>query len=275
MQVRDSRLVVLTTRGDILKSMYFLHLRLFHKCSIIIGTVIACAVKAYCRALLFIIPESEGSALKLKSASPPFILLLFIAIAFLLNLAFVSFFELSESYSMAITAVLLIGIILILNYLYKVYKASSPDETEEYIIQQEDNFHEFSFKAEFAKLREKFNYEITTNDDTHFGREFDRLLAQVEKDLLGLARNPKNMIGEPDYHGIVTDQVMLALLDKISMGNYIRKGVPDFDTQFFVSICRNIIASEFESGNLSEEKHHHALQILEREIQNGKVIPKK
>ena len=218
--------------------------------------------------------ESEGSAYKVKSASPPFILLLFIAIAFLLNLAFVSFFEFSEDYSMAITAVLLIGIILILNYLYKVYKAASPDETEEYIIQQEDNFHEFSFKAEFTKLRETFNYEITTNDDTHFGREFDSLLAQVEKDLLLLARHPKNMVGEPDYHGIVTDQVILALLDKVSMGNYIRKGVPDFDTQYFVSICRKILTDALKDGTFSEEKHNHALELLEREIQNGKVMPK-
>ena len=83
------------------------------------------------------------------------------------------------------------------------------------------------------------------------------------------------MLGEPNYHTIVTDQVILALLDKISTGNYIRKGVPDLDTQYFVTICRKIIADEFESGNLSEEKHDHALQILEREIQNGKVTPKK
>ena len=210
----------------------------------------------------------------MKSASPPVILLLFLATAFLLNLAFVTFFDFSEDYSMGITAALIIVIILILNYLYKVYKAASPDETEEYIIQQEDNFHEFSFKTEFARLREKFNYEITTNDDTHFGREFDSLLTQVEKDLLGLARNPKNMVGEPDYHAIVTDQVILALLDKVSMGNYIRKGVPDFDTQFFVSICRKILFDASKDGTISEEKHEHALQLLEQEIQNGKVTPR-
>ena len=207
----------------------------------------------------------------MKSASPLFILLLFIAIAFLLNLAFVSFFEFSEDYSMVITAALLIGIILILNYFYKAYKAASPKETEEYIIQQENNFHEFSFKSEFARLRETFNYEITTNDDTHFGREFDSLLAQVEKDLLSLARHPKNMVGEPDYHGIVTDQVILSLLDKISTGHYIRKGVPDFDTQFFVSLCRKILSDALDDGTISEEKHDHALQLLEQEIQNGKV----
>ena len=210
----------------------------------------------------------------MKSASPPFILLLFIATAFLLNLAFVTFFDFSEDYSMGITAVVIIGIILILNYLYKAYKAASPEETE-YFVSQEENFHEFSFKAEFAKLREKFNYELEANDDTHFGRDFKSLLAQIEKDLVALARNPKNMLGEPNYHTIVTDQVILALLDKISTGNYIRKGVPDLDTQYFVTICRKIITDEFESGNLSEEKHDHALQILEREIQNGKVTPKK
>lgn len=210
----------------------------------------------------------------MKSASPPVILLLFLAAAFLLNLAFVTYFDFSEDYSMGITAVLIIVIILILNYLYKVYKAASPEETDEYIIQQEDNFHEFSFKSEFAKLREKFNYEITTNDDTHFGRELDSLLAQVEKDLLGLARNPKNMVGEPDYHGIVTDQVILALLDKISMGHYIRKGVPDFDTQFFVSICRKILSDALDDGTFSEGKYEHALNLLEQEIQNGKVTPK-
>lgn len=206
----------------------------------------------------------------MKSASPPVILLLFLATAFLLNLAFVSFFEFSEYYSMGITAVLIIGIILILNYLYKAYKAASPEETE-YFVSQEENFHEFNFKAEFAKLREKFNYELAANDDTHFGREFDSLLAQIEKDLLALARNPKNMLGEPDYHGIVTDQVILSLLDKISTGHYIRKGVPDFDTQFFVSLCRKILSDALDDGTISEEKHDHALQLLEQEIQNGKV----
>lgn len=206
----------------------------------------------------------------MKSASPPVILLLFLATAFLLNLAFVSFFEFSEDYSMGITAVLIIGIILILNYLYKAYKAASPEETE-YFVSQEENFHEFNFKAEFAKLREKFNYELAANDDTHFGREFDSLLAQIEKDLLALARNPKNMLGEPDYHGIVTDQVILSLLDKISTGHYIRKGVPDFDTQFFVSLCRKILSVALDDGTISEEKHDHALQLLEQEIQNGKV----
>ena len=206
----------------------------------------------------------------MKSASPPVILLLFLATAFLLNLAFVSFFEFSEDYSMGITAVLIIGIILILNYLYKAYKAASPEETE-YFVSQEENFHEFNFKAEFAKLREKFNYELAANDDTHFGREFDSLLAQIEKDLLALARNPKNMLGEPDYHGIVTDQVILSLLDKISTGHYIRKGVPDFDTQFFVSLCRKILSDALDDGTISEEKHDHALQLLEQEIQNGKV----
>ena len=209
----------------------------------------------------------------MKSASPPFILLLFIAIAFMLNLAFVSFFEFSEDYSMGITAALIIIIILILNYLYKAYKAASPEETE-YFVSQEENLHEFNFKAEFAKLREKFNYELTANDDTHFGREFDSLLVQIEKDLLALARNPKNMWGEPDYHGIVTDQVILSLLDKISTGHYIRKGVPDFDTQFFVSLCKKILSDALNDGTISEEKHDHALQLLEQEIQNGKVSPK-
>ena len=210
----------------------------------------------------------------MKSASPPVILLLFLAAAFLLNLAFVTFFDLSEDYSMGITAVLIVVIILILNYLCKVYKAASPDETDEYIIQQEENFHEFNFKAEFSRLREKFDYELTTNDDTHFGREFDSLLSQIEKDLLSLARNPKNMVGESDYHAIVTDQVILALLDKISMGHYIRKGVPDFDTQFFVSICRKILSDALNDGTISESKHEHALKLLEQEIQNGKVSPK-
>lgn len=210
----------------------------------------------------------------MKTASPPVILLLFLAAAFLLNLAFVTFLDLSEDYSMAITAALIVVIILILNYLYKVYKAATPDETDEYIFQQEDNYHEFSFKSEFAKLREKFNYEIATNDDTHFGRELDSLLVQVEKDLLSLARNPKNMVGEPDYRAIVTDQVILAFLDKISTGHYIRKGVPDFDAQFFVSICRRILSDALNEGTISEGKHEHALKLLEQEIQNGKVSPK-
>ena len=61
---------------------------------------------------------------------------------------------------------------------------------------------------------------------------------------------------------------------KVAVGNYIRKGVPDFDTQFFVSICRKILADELKDGNISEEKHDRALKMLEREIQNGRVTVK-
>ena len=209
--------------------------------------------------------------------SPPVIALLFFAIALLLNLAFVTFLELSENSSLGITLALIIGVSLILNHFYKAYKKNKTAESEEDIddfVSQKENFHEFSFSSEFARLREKYSYELETNDSTHFGEDFDKLLSRVEKDMLSLARNPKNIQGVFDYHLVVTDQLILALLDKVAVGNYIRKGVPDFDTQFFVSICRKILADELKGGNISQEKHDHALKLLEQEIQNGRVTVK-
>ncbi len=214
----------------------------------------------------------------MKTVNPPVIALLLFAIAIALNLAFVTFFDLSENSSMGITVAMIIGVSLVLNHFYKEYKkrktAESAEEEIDDFISQKENFHEFSFKSEFARLREKYSYELETNDSIHFGKDFEKLLSQVEKDMLSLARNPKNIQGVFDYHTLVTDQLILALLDKVAVGNYIRKGVPDFDTQFFVSICRKILADERKDGNISEEKHDHALKLLEREIQNGRVMVK-
>ncbi len=211
----------------------------------------------------------------MKTASPPVIALLFFAVAILLNLAFVYLLELGENSSMGITVALIIIVSLVLNHFYKEYKkrktAESAEEETDDFISQKENFHEFSFKSEFARLREKYSYELETNDSTHFGEDFEKLLSRVEKDMLSLARNPKNIQGVFDYHTVVTDQIILALLDKVAVGNYIRKGVPDFDTQFFVTICRKILADELKDGNISEEKHDRALNMLEREIQNGRV----
>lgn len=212
----------------------------------------------------------------MKTVSPPVIALLFFAIALLLNLAFVTFLELSEYSSLGITVALIIGVSLILNHFYKAYKKNKAAESEEFedFVSKKENFHEFSFKAEFAKLREKYSYELETNDSTHFGEEFEKLIGGIEKDLLSLAGNPKNIQGAFDYHTVVTDQLILALLDKVAVGNYIRKGVPDFDTQFFVSLCRKILSDELKDGNISEGKYDHALKLLEREIQNGRVTVK-
>lgn len=214
----------------------------------------------------------------MKTVSPPVIALLFFAIAIALNLAFVTFFDLSENSSMGITVAMIIVVSLLLNHFYKDYRkrkaAESAEEEMDDFVSQKENFHEFSFKSEFANLREKYSYELETNDSTHFGKDFEKLLSHVEKDMLYLARNPKNIQGVFDYHTMVTDQIFLALLDKVAVGNYIRKGVPDFDTQFFVTICRKILADERKDGNISEEKHDRALNMLEREIQNGRVMVK-
>ena len=209
----------------------------------------------------------------MKTVSPPVIALLFFAIAILLNLAFVYLLELSENSSMGITVALIIIVSLVLNHFYKAYKkyeAANPDSTDDLVFQKE-NFHEFSFKSEFAKFREKYKYEIETNDATHFGKELESMIADIEKEMLALARDPNNIAGDFDYHTIVTDQLILALLDRVALGRYIRKGVPDFDTQFFVTLCRKILSDELSDGHISEEKHNHALKMLEREIQNGKV----
>ena len=208
--------------------------------------------------------------------SPPVIALLFFAIALLLNLAFVYFLELSENSSMGITVALIIVVSLMLNHFYKAYKkyeAAKLDSTDDLVFRKE-NFHEFSFKSEFARLREKYRYEIETNDATHFGKELDSLIRRIEKEMQALAGDPKNLAGDFDYHTIVTDQLILALLDEISVGHYIRKGVPDSDTQFFIALCRKVLSDELSDGNISEEKHNHALNMLEREIQNGKVSVK-
>ncbi len=212
----------------------------------------------------------------MNSVSPPVIVLLFFATAFLLNLAFVTLFNFSEDSSIGITIALIVSITFLLNHFYKVYKkyeAARLDSTDDLVFQKE-NFHEFSFKSEFARFREKYRYEIETNDATHFGKELDSLVRQIEKEMLALARDPKNTMDHFDYHTIVIDQVILALLDEISMGHYIRKGVPDFDTQFFITLCRKILSDELGDGNISEEKHDHALKMLEREIQNGMVSAK-
>ena len=214
----------------------------------------------------------------MKTVSPPVIALLFFAIALLLNLAFVYLLELSETSSLGITVALIIGVSLLLNHFYKDYKkrkaAESAEEEMDDFVSQKENFHEFSFKAEFAKFREKYSYELETNDSTHFGEDFEKLLSRVEKDMLSISKNPKNIQGVFDYHTVVIDQLILALLDKVAVGNYIRKGVPDFDTQFFVSLCRKILTDELKDGNISEEKHDHALKLLEQEIQNGRVTVK-
>ena len=212
----------------------------------------------------------------MKTVSPPVIALLFFAVAILLNLAFVYLLELSENSSMGITVALIIIVAMVLNHFYKAYKkheAASLDSTDELIFQKE-NFHEFSFKSEFARLREKYSYEIETDDSTHFGKELGSMLTYIEKEMLALARDPNHIAGDFDYHTIVIEQLILALLDKIALGHYIRKGVPDLDTQFFVTMCRKILSDELSDGNISEEKHNHALKMLEREIQNGRVTVK-
>ena len=208
--------------------------------------------------------------------SPPVIAMLFFAIALLLNMAFVYLLELSENSSMGITAALITIVSLVLNHFYKVYKkyeAARLDSTDDLIFQKE-NIHGFRFKSEFARFREKYRYEIETNDATHFGKELDSLIRKIEKKLLVLAGDPRNMEGDFDYHAIVTDQLILALLDEISMGHYIRKGVPDFDTQFFITLCRKVLSDELSDGNISEDKHDRALKMLDQEIQNGKVSVK-
>ena len=157
---------------------------------------------------------------------------------------------------------------------YKIYVKHKANQTaglsspKDYLFHKE-NIHEMNFKAQFANFRKEYNEYIEGNKANLFGKNFGTLINEVENKVMVLSKNPQNISDDIDYRMAVIDQIMLALLDKVTYGHYYYRGKPMGDTNYFISMYLKILQNEYEAGEINDEERKIAIDNLNYEIKNN------
>lgn len=134
---------------------------------------------------------------------------------------------------------------------------------------RKDNIHEINFKAQFANFRKKYSKEIDAVGLNQFGKEFGQVIDESEAKIFKTIKNPKNVPDNVDYWNITVNQVLLDLLDKIVYGRYIYRGVPAYETAYFVAMYRKLVEDAYNEGMVNAEERTNALDNLRYEIENN------
>lgn len=154
---------------------------------------------------------------------------------------------------------------------YKKYQAKKKagfTSAKDFLFHK-DNIHELNFKAQFANFRKQYKQDIEAVGIDKYGKEFGRLIDEVENKVLTLSSNPENVPENINYRITTIDQIMLAILDKVSCGSYIYRGMPAYETKYFCSMYRKILNDEHKAGDITDEEMKTALENLSYEIRNN------
>lgn len=134
---------------------------------------------------------------------------------------------------------------------------------------KKDNIHEINFKAQFANFRKKYEKEIRAVGMDEFGKEFGQVIDESEKKVMNTIKNPKNVPENIDYWNVTVNQVLLDLLDKVIYGRYIYRGMPAYETAYFVKMYKRLVEDAYNSGMCNAEERQNALENLADEIRNN------
>ena len=202
---------------------------------------------------------------------PPIIIAICFAMTFFFDYLLRSVFNIKGD----LNTFLSIGLTIIVSYcLYKIYMLlksandagiTSPTK----IIFHKENIHEINFKAQFANFKKKYEKEINSEDLNSYGKEFEKLINNVEAKLLTISRNPNNMPNNINYYNITIDQIMLALLDAVRYGHFIYRGMPAYETAYFIKMYQKILEDEYRAGTVTAEEKKNALDNLNYEVKNN------
>lgn len=113
----------------------------------------------------------------------------------------------------------------------------------------------------------KYSKEINDFRLCRYGKEFGELVDEVEKMLLKTVRDPNVKVADDIiYWNATIDQVLMALMDRIVTGYFVYRGMPAYETAYFVEVYKKIVEIEYEDGTINADERKIALDDLNNEL---------
>lgn len=130
-------------------------------------------------------------------------------------------------------------------------------------FKKKENIHEMNFKAQFANFRKRYEKEINAKGLDQYGKEFGDVIDEVESKVLKLVADPKTKIADNiKYWDTTVDQILMTLVDKVECGRYVYRGVPMYETAYFVAVYRTIVNDIYNDGMINAEERDIALKNM-------------
>ena len=134
-------------------------------------------------------------------------------------------------------------------------------------FKKKENIHELNFRATFANFRKKYSKEINDFRLCRYGKEFGALVDEVEKMLLKTVRDHNVKVADDIiYWNATIDQVLMALMDRIVTGYFVYRGMPAYETAYFVEVYKKIVEIEYKDGTINADERKIALDDLNNEL---------
>ena len=134
-------------------------------------------------------------------------------------------------------------------------------------FKKKENIHELNFRANFANFRKKYSKEINDFRLCRYGKEFGELVDEVEKMLLKTVRDPNVKVADDIiYWNATIDQILIALMDRIVTGYFVYRGMPAYETAYFVEVYKKIVEIEYKDGTINADERKIALDDLSNEL---------
>ena len=130
-------------------------------------------------------------------------------------------------------------------------------------FKKKENIHEMNFKAQFANFRKKYSEEISAQDLDKYGKQFGDVIDEVESKVLKLVRDPKTQVADDiNYWETTVDQILMTLVDKVECGRYVYRGMPAYETKYFVAVYKKIVNDMYNDGMINAEEQKIALNNM-------------
>ena len=130
-------------------------------------------------------------------------------------------------------------------------------------FKKKENIHEMNFKAQFANFRKKYAEEISAQDLDKYGKQFGDVIDEVESKVLKLVRDPKTQVADDiNYWETTVDQILMTLVDKVECGRYIYRGIPTYETKYFVAVYKKIVNDMYNDGMINAEERRIAINNM-------------
>lgn len=135
-------------------------------------------------------------------------------------------------------------------------------------FKKKENIHEINFRAQFANFRKRYAKEL---DNFPYGKDFGKVVDEVEEGVLKLVRNPETKIAENiNYWNTTVDQILMTLIHKVEYGEYMYRGMPTGATSYFATVYRVIVNDLHKDGIINDEEMKISLNNLSTVIkENG------
>ena len=130
-------------------------------------------------------------------------------------------------------------------------------------FKKKENIHEMNFKAQFANFRKKYAEEISAQDLDKYGKQFGDVIDEVESKVLKIVRDPKTQVADNiNYWETTVDQILMTLVDKVECGRYVYRGMPAYETKYFVAVYKKIVNDMYNDGMINAEERKTAMNNM-------------